>query len=60
VVASGYSCFPTMARDPWLDSLRKKPAFAKLLRRTETLHREAVVAFEQIGSRVFAPAPLPA
>jgi hypothetical protein len=49
-----------MARDPWLDSLRKKPAFAKLLRRTETLHREAVAAFEQTGSRVFAAAPLPA
>src|SRR4029453_13409448 len=30
VVASGYFCFPTMARDPWLNSLRKKPAFAKL------------------------------
>ena len=27
VVASGYFCFPAMARDPWLDSLRKKPAF---------------------------------
>ena len=61
VVASGHFCFPTMARDPWLDSLRKKPAFTKLLRRAETLHQDAVVAFERVGGRhVFDAAPLPA
>jgi DNA-binding winged helix-turn-helix (wHTH) protein/tetratricopeptide (TPR) repeat protein len=51
VVASGYFCFPTMARDPWLDALRRKPAFTALLRRTETLHREALAAFERVGGR---------
>jgi tetratricopeptide (TPR) repeat protein len=49
VVASGYLCFPTMSRDPWLDSLRKKPPFNKLLRRAEALHRQAVTAFERLG-----------
>jgi len=49
VVASGYFCFPTMARDPWLDSLRRKPAFSRLLRRAEARHQEAVMAFERLG-----------
>jgi hypothetical protein len=61
VVASGYFCFPTMDRDPWLDSLRKKPSFTNLLRRAEALHQEAHVAFERLGGlRVFDVAPLPA
>ena len=51
VVASGYFCFPTMSRDPWLDPLRKKPAFAKLLRSAEAGHQEALVAFERLGGR---------
>lgn len=51
VVASGYFCFPTMARDPWLNSLRKKPACTGLLKRTEVLHQEALVAFERLGGR---------
>ena len=51
VVASGYCCFPTMARDPWLDSLRKKPAFTRLLHRAEAGHQEALVAFERLGGR---------
>jgi DNA-binding winged helix-turn-helix (wHTH) protein/tetratricopeptide (TPR) repeat protein len=60
VVASGYFCFPAMAGDPWLDSLRKKPAFTKLLRRAEALHHEALAAFERLGGRkVFDGAPMP-
>jgi DNA-binding winged helix-turn-helix (wHTH) protein/tetratricopeptide (TPR) repeat protein len=49
VVGSGYFCFPMMARDPWLDSLRRKPSFTTLLRQAETLHRQALAAFEQRG-----------
>ena len=46
-----------MARDPWLNSLRKKPAFARLLGRAEAGHQEALVAFERLGGRnVFAGA----
>ena len=36
-----------MAFDPWLDSLRKKPAFTKPLRRAEAQHHEALAAFER-------------
>jgi tetratricopeptide (TPR) repeat protein len=62
VVSSGFFCFPAMARDPWLDSLRKKPAFTKLLRRAEARHQEAVTAFERLGGdKVLGVAPpLPA
>jgi len=49
VVTSGFFCFPAMARDPWLDSLRKKPAFTKLLQRVEARHQEALTAFERLG-----------
>ena len=38
-----------MAHDPWLDSLRKRPAFTKLLRRAEARHQEALAAFERLG-----------
>jgi tetratricopeptide (TPR) repeat protein len=60
VVSSGYCCFPTMRRDPWLESLRKKPAFTKLQRRAEALHQEAADAFARLGgSQVFASSSLP-
>ncbi len=49
VVTGGFFCFPAMARDPWLDPLRKKAAFTRLLRRAETQHREAAAAFERLG-----------
>jgi DNA-binding winged helix-turn-helix (wHTH) protein/tetratricopeptide (TPR) repeat protein len=46
VVAGGFFCFPILARDPWLDLLRKKPAFTKLLRKAETQHLEAAATFD--------------
>src|SRR5262249_59012840 len=35
VVAGRVFCVPALARDPWLDGLRRKPAFRKLLERAE-------------------------
>jgi eukaryotic-like serine/threonine-protein kinase len=49
VVTGGYFCFPAMAKDPWLDSLRKEPTFTKLLRQAEIRHREAAAAFKQLS-----------
>jgi len=49
VVAGGFFCFPAMARDPWLDSLRKKPAFTALLHQAETRYQEALATFERLG-----------
>jgi tetratricopeptide (TPR) repeat protein len=48
VVAGGFFCYPAMTHDPWLDSLRKKPAFTRLMRRCETQHREAAAAFAEL------------
>ncbi|HEY7303098.1 MAG TPA: hypothetical protein VH601_03215 [Bryobacteraceae bacterium] len=41
----GYVCFPTMARDPWLDSLRGNPEFSAVRRAAETRYHGAVQAF---------------
>ena len=60
VVAGGFFCFPAMAHDPWLDPLRKKPAFTKLLRQVETQHREAAAAFAELrGDKVLGVASPP-
>jgi DNA-binding winged helix-turn-helix (wHTH) protein/tetratricopeptide (TPR) repeat protein len=53
VIGSGYVCFPSMARDPWLDPLRKQPAFQTLLRRAETLHLEAASSFERLAQGLY-------
>jgi tetratricopeptide (TPR) repeat protein len=53
VIAGGFFCYPAMAQDPWLNPLRKKPAFTKLLKQAETRHREAEAAFVRLhGDRV--------
>jgi len=49
VVAGGYFCYPAMADDPWLDPLRKKPAFSKLLRHAEAQHEGATRDFARLG-----------
>jgi phage gp46-like protein len=49
VVAGGYYCYPAMAGDPWLDGLRRKPAFTKVLQKAEAYHQEALAAFERRG-----------
>jgi TolB-like protein len=49
VVTGGFFCFPAMAHDPWLDPLRKKPAFTKFLRQAESQHGQAKAAFERLG-----------
>jgi tetratricopeptide (TPR) repeat protein len=49
VVAGGCFCFPTFARDPWLQSLRKKPAFTRALRQAEIEHQKAASLFRDRG-----------
>jgi tetratricopeptide (TPR) repeat protein len=49
VVNGGYHCYPAMARDPWLDPLRKKTEFKKLLTRAEAQHRDAIAAFKRLS-----------
>jgi DNA-binding winged helix-turn-helix (wHTH) protein/tetratricopeptide (TPR) repeat protein len=47
-VAGGFFCYPAMAHDPWLDSLRGEPAFEKLLAEARDRHREAAGAFSKV------------
>jgi tetratricopeptide (TPR) repeat protein len=48
-IAGGFFCYPAMAKDTWLDSLRKKPACTKLLKRAEMRHLEAATTFGQLN-----------
>jgi tetratricopeptide (TPR) repeat protein len=52
VVRGGFYCYPAMARDPWLESIRSLPEFAKLLRHARTKHREALAAFDSVNGHV--------
>ncbi|HET9762029.1 MAG TPA: winged helix-turn-helix domain-containing protein [Casimicrobiaceae bacterium] len=49
VVAGGCVSYPTFAGDPWLQLLRKKPAFGKALRQAEAEHQKAVAVFRERG-----------
>jgi len=49
VVAGGCFCFPTFARDPWLEPLRKTPTFARALRQAEVEHQQAASIFRERG-----------
>jgi TolB-like protein len=52
-IAGGFFCFPAMAADPWLDPVRRKPAFTKLLKQAEARHAEAAALFATLeGSKV--------
>ena len=44
-VDGGFFCLPALTRDPWLDPLRGMPEFGALIRRAETRHRQALIAF---------------
>jgi hypothetical protein len=54
----GYVCFPTMARDSWLDPLRGNLEFSLALRTEEGRYREAAQAFlAAAGSRILGVRP---
>ena len=47
-VKGGFFCYPAMAADPWLEGLRKKAGFAKVLKQAEMQHKEAAGLFSQL------------
>jgi len=65
-VGGGIFCHPAMSSDPWLDSIRKRPEFVKLLERVEHQHQAAAAEFARLeGNRILgmgnrAAAPVPA
>jgi hypothetical protein len=53
VVESGYFCYPAMSSDPWLDPIRGRAEFARLLGRAEQQHRVAANEFARLeGNRI--------
>ena len=51
VVADGFSCYPALERDPWLDPLRPKPRFAELQERCASRHAASLRAFEELNGQ---------
>lgn len=49
VVSGGFFCYPAIADDPWLDSVRKKPVFGKLVNHARKKHEDAAAAFAKLG-----------
>jgi len=45
----GFFCFPAMASDPWLDSIRGEQRFTEILSQAEARHREARDVFTSLG-----------
>jgi DNA-binding winged helix-turn-helix (wHTH) protein/tetratricopeptide (TPR) repeat protein len=55
VVAGGIFCYPAMACDPWLDSVRERPEFARLMETVREKHVAAASEFARLdGERVLA------
>jgi tetratricopeptide (TPR) repeat protein len=48
VVRGGHCCYPALSSDPWLDSVRKRPEFTKLLKKAEQQHRLAAAEFGRL------------
>jgi TolB-like protein len=48
-VEYGFFCYPAIARDPWLDSLRGDAGFVAALREADTRHRGARLTFAHAG-----------
>lgn len=59
IAAEGFFSYPTLAHDPWLDSLRGLPEFAAILQRASTKHRNAAAAFAQAGGDAIVGAARP-
>jgi len=53
VVRGGFFCYPAMSSDPWLDPVRKRPEFTRLLEKAEQQHQVAAREFARLeGDRI--------
>lgn len=53
VVGGGFLCYPAMSRDPWLDPVRERPEFRRVLERAEQQHQVAKRQFAGLeGDRI--------
>jgi hypothetical protein len=49
-VGGGIFCYPAMARDPWLDPIRERAEFGRLLERAAQQHQAAAREFARLES----------
>jgi tetratricopeptide (TPR) repeat protein len=53
VVGGGFCCYPAMVADPWLEPLRKRPEFVRLMARAKQQHEVAAREFARLeGDRI--------
>src|SRR5262245_593012 len=53
VVGGGIFCYPAMSSDPWLDPIREREEFVRLLERAEQQHQVAAREFDRLdGNRI--------
>ena len=53
VIGGGIFCYPAMSSDPWLDPIRERPGFVRLLERAEQQHQVAAREFARLeGNRI--------
>src|SRR5712691_2150172 len=53
VVGGGFFCYPAMLSDPWLEPVRMRPRFARLLGKAEQQHQVAEREFARLeGDRI--------
>ena len=58
VAAGGFACYPALADDPWLSTLRARPAFKRVLADTRARHEAARSAFTAAnGPRLLGTEP---
>jgi tetratricopeptide (TPR) repeat protein len=61
VVGGGIFCYPAMSNDPWLDPIRERPEFMKLLETAEKQHQVAEEEFARLeGDRILGIGTRPA
>jgi eukaryotic-like serine/threonine-protein kinase len=61
VVGGGIFCYPAMSNDPWLDPIRDRPEFMKLLETAEQQHQVAKKEFTRLeGDRILGIGTRPA
>jgi tetratricopeptide (TPR) repeat protein len=53
VVTGGIFCYPAMSSDPWLDSIRERPEFVKLIEKAKQHHQVVASEFARLeGNRI--------
>ncbi len=52
VVSGGFSCYPAMEHDDWLDPLREKKEFSELLETAHERHQQALEMFDEMNGKL--------